>query len=108
MTSVACAVGDQQHRFQPAQHAVGAPVLRQFDRGARQVALVLFQLRFEALEQRERVGGAAGEAGQHLAADRCVRTFVAPPFMTMLPSVTWPSPPSATLPPRRTETIVVP
>ncbi len=51
-------------RFQPPQAAVGAPVLRELDRGARQIA-VLLQLRFEALEQRERVGGAAGEACQH-------------------------------------------
>jgi hypothetical protein len=61
------AVGHQQHRFQAAQHAVGAPVLGQFDRGAQQVALVLFQLAFEAVEQGEGVGGAAGEAAQHLA-----------------------------------------
>src|SRR3954470_24840711 len=36
------------------------------------------------------------------------RIFFAPPFTTTLPSVTWPSPPSATLAPRRTERIVVP
>ena len=36
------------------------------------------------------------------------RTLRALPFMTWLPSVTWPSPPSATRPSRRTQTIVVP
>ena len=36
------------------------------------------------------------------------RTLRAPPFKTTLPSVTCPSPPSATLAPRRTERIVVP
>ena len=36
------------------------------------------------------------------------RTLRAVALTTMLPSVTWPSPPSATTPPRRTLTIVVP
>src|SRR6185295_14086535 len=36
------------------------------------------------------------------------RTLRAPPFNTTFPSVTWPSPPSATRAPRRTERIVVP
>src|SRR6267378_7866294 len=35
-------------------------------------------------------------------------TFFAPPLTTTLPRVTWPSPPSATLAPRRTERMVVP
>ena len=60
------AVGDREHRLEAAQHAVGAPVLGELDRRAHQVALVLLELRLEALEQRERVGGAAGEAGEHL------------------------------------------
>ena len=67
MTRVDSCVGHQQHRFEAAQHAVGAPVLGQFDRGAQQVALVFFELAFEAVEQGEGVGGAAGEAAQHLA-----------------------------------------
>src|SRR5690606_411907 len=36
------------------------------------------------------------------------RTLRALPFITVLPIETWPSPPSATLPSRRTERIVVP
>jgi hypothetical protein len=60
------AVGHGQHGLQPAQHAVGAPVLGQLDRRAHQVALVLLQLALEALEQGEGVRGGAGEAGQHL------------------------------------------
>jgi hypothetical protein len=56
-------VGDAQQRLEAAQAAVGAPVLGELDRGAREVA-VLLELALEALEQRERVGGAAGEAGR--------------------------------------------
>ena len=59
------AVGDGEHRFEPAQHAIGAPILRELDGRARQLALVLVELRLEALEQRERIGGRAGESGQH-------------------------------------------
>jgi hypothetical protein len=36
------------------------------------------------------------------------RTFLALAFMIVGPKVTWPSPPMATLPPLRTETMVVP
>src|SRR5580698_10422143 len=71
-------VGGNQHGFQPTQHAVGAPVLRELDGGACQVALVLFQLGFEAVEQRERVGGAARKADQHLAAIDAPDLFGAP------------------------------
>ena len=41
-TSVCSVVANDQHGFQAAQHAVGAPVARQFDGGAHQMALVLF------------------------------------------------------------------
>src|SRR5581483_9310434 len=58
------AVGDAEHRLEPAQHAVGAPVLRELDRRAKQVALVLLELGLEALEERERVRGAAREPGE--------------------------------------------
>ena len=64
MMSELLAVGDREHRLEAAQHAVGAPVLGELDRRAHEVALVLLELRLEALEQRERVGGAAGEAGE--------------------------------------------
>ena len=60
------AVGHRQQRLQPAQHAVGAPVLGQFHGGARQVAAVLLELGLEALEQREGIGRAAGETRQDL------------------------------------------
>lgn len=60
-------VGDRQHGFQAAQGAVGAPVLGQLDGGPDQVALVLLELRLEALEEGKGVGGTAGETGQHLA-----------------------------------------
>ena len=59
-------IAHQQQRLEAAQVAVGAPVLGQLDGGAREVAEFL-QLALEALEQREGVGRAAGEAGQHLA-----------------------------------------
>ena len=59
-------IGHQQQRFEAAQAAIAAPVLGEFDRRARQVA-VLLQFRFEALEQRERIGGATGEAGDDRA-----------------------------------------
>ncbi len=58
-------VGHRKHRLQAAQHAIGAPVLGQLDCGAHELAAVFLELGLEALEQRERVGGAAGEAGQH-------------------------------------------
>ena len=70
MISEVVVVGDREHRLEPAQHAVGAPVLGQLDRRARQVAPVLLELGLEALEQRERVGRRAGEAGEHVAACR--------------------------------------
>ena len=66
MMSECLASATQQQRLEAAQAAVGAPVLGELDRGAGQVA-VLLQLGLEALEQREGVGGAAGEAGEDLA-----------------------------------------
>src|SRR6266446_5053675 len=55
-------VGDREHRLQAPQDAVGAPVLRELDRRAHQIALVLVELALEALEERESVRRAAGEA----------------------------------------------
>jgi hypothetical protein len=60
------AVGHRQHGLQPAQDAVGAPVLGQFDGRAHEIALMLVELGLEALEQREGIGRAAGEAGEDL------------------------------------------
>ena len=57
-------VHDDEHGFEAAQHAVGAPVLRELDGRALEVAAVLLQLGLEAREQREGVGGRAGEAGE--------------------------------------------
>ena len=55
-------VGDDQQRVQVAQRAVRAPFLGELDGGARQIAVKFLQLVFEAPEERERVGGAAGES----------------------------------------------
>ena len=54
-------VSDRKHRFQAAQHAVGAPILGEFHRRAHQVALMLFELGLKALEQGECVRGSAGK-----------------------------------------------
>ena len=60
-------IGDQQQGFQMTQHAVRSPVLGKFDDGARKVAVMLFELRFKAREEREGVGGGAGEPGHDLS-----------------------------------------
>ena len=60
-------VGDDHHGFQPAQIAVGAPVLGELDRGAGELAGILLELGFQPLEQGKRVGGGAGEAADHVA-----------------------------------------
>ena len=59
-------VADQQQRFEAPQVAIAAPVLGELDGRASQIA-ELVELAFEALEQREGVGRAAGEAAEHLA-----------------------------------------
>jgi hypothetical protein len=61
-------VGHRHHGFEPAQVAVGAPVLGELDAGAHQLARILLELALEPLEQGEGVGGGAGEAGDDLAA----------------------------------------
>src|SRR4029453_10749978 len=55
-----------QQRLEAPQAAIRAPVLGELDRGARQVAK-LGELGLEALEERERIGRAAREAGDYLA-----------------------------------------
>jgi hypothetical protein len=47
---------------------VGAPILGEFDGGARQLAGILLKLGFEPLEQRERIGGGAGKTADDRAA----------------------------------------
>ena len=61
-------VGHRHHRLEPAQIAVGAPVLGQLDAGALELVGIPLQLGFQPLEQGEGVGGGAGEAGQDRAA----------------------------------------
>ncbi len=60
-------VGDQHHGFQPAQIAIGAPILGEIDAGARQLIGVLFELGFQALQQREGVSRGARKACDHIA-----------------------------------------
>ena len=67
-TSVSLLVGDDHHRLEPAQIAVGAPVLGELDGGAHQLVGILLELGLEPLEQGEGVGGGAGKAADHLAA----------------------------------------
>jgi hypothetical protein len=57
----ALAVGDDQHRFETPERAIGPPVARELDGRAFEVAAVLFELRFESRKKGERVGGGAGE-----------------------------------------------
>src|SRR5262245_34169492 len=56
------AVGDGEHRLEPPQDAIGPPVFCKLHRRSHQVALMLFELGLEALEQGEGVGRPAGEA----------------------------------------------
>src|SRR4029078_2004431 len=58
-------VGDAEQGLEPPERAIRAPVLGELDGGAREVS-VLFQLALEALEERESIRGAAGEAREHL------------------------------------------
>src|SRR5512140_2409741 len=59
-------VRHHHQRLEPPQHAVRAPILRQFHGGPPQVPPELRQLRLELLEQGERVGGAPGESRDHV------------------------------------------
>lgn len=57
-------IGDEQEGFEVAQGAISAPLFREFDGGAFEVAVELFEFSFEASEKGEGIGGGAGEAGQ--------------------------------------------
>src|ERR1039457_2911437 len=48
------------------QKFVGAPVFREFDSGAADVAVILLQFGLETAEQRESVGSRAGKTGKNL------------------------------------------
>ena len=60
-------VGDRHHGLEPAQVAIGAPVLGQLDAGARELVRMLLELGLQPLEEGEGVGGGAGETGDHVA-----------------------------------------
>src|SRR6185312_1550581 len=50
-----------------AQHLIGTPIFRQFHNTSRQIATILFQLRFKTGKKRESVGCRAGKTGYDLA-----------------------------------------
>src|SRR5207244_2187736 len=58
-------VEDDEHGLETAEDAVGAPVFGELDGGALEVPAELFELRLEAREQRERIGGGAGKAREN-------------------------------------------
>ena len=58
-------VGDEQHRLEPAQRAIGAPVARQLDGRALEIAAMLFELALEPAEEREAIGRRAGKSREH-------------------------------------------
>ncbi len=60
-------VDDGDHGFEAAERAVGAPLFGKFGRGPRHVGRIVFELRFEAFEQGEGIGGAAGETSDDAA-----------------------------------------
>ena len=66
-TSEVSLVGDGHHGLEAAQVAVGAPVLGELHAGAGQLARIGLELALEPLEQGQRVGGGAGETGDHVA-----------------------------------------
>jgi hypothetical protein len=58
------AVHDDEHRLEPAEDAIGAPVLGELDRRSLEVPSILFEFRLESREKRERVGRGAGKPGK--------------------------------------------
>src|SRR5690606_17425497 len=60
-------VGDDEHRFEVAQGAVGAPLLHGLDGGLEEVAAVVVEVALELVEKGEGVAYRTGEAGDDLA-----------------------------------------
>jgi hypothetical protein len=89
------------------QKFIGAPIFGEFDRTASQVAVILFQLRFEAAKKCEGVGSRARESCQDFVVVKAANFFFAVCLMTDSPSVTCPSPARTTLPFRRIDKTVV-
>lgn len=50
-----------------AQHTVGSPIFGEFDDGAGEIAVMLFEFGFEAGEESEGVGRGAGESGDNFS-----------------------------------------
>jgi len=73
-----CSRSARQHRLEPSQDAIGAPVLASSTR-AHEIAWCFSSFASKALEEREGIGCAAGEAGED-AVLVMRRTFFAPPF----------------------------
>src|SRR5207245_9694679 len=61
-------VGDQQQRFEVAQHAVGAPLLCQFHHRSREIAVELLEFLFESCKERKSVGGRSRETCENFVA----------------------------------------
>ena len=61
-------VGGDQHGFEAAQIAVGAPVLGQIHAGPGELAGILLELGLQPLDEGEGVGRGPGETGHHQAA----------------------------------------
>jgi hypothetical protein len=68
-------VAHQQQSFQVAQEFIGAPILGEFYGATSQVAVILLQLRFEAAEKREGVGGGTGESSEDLVVVQAANFF---------------------------------
>src|SRR5262245_53331294 len=60
-------VGDDHHRLEATQIAVGSPIFGELNRRAGQLAGILLELAFQPLEQRKCIGGGAREAADDVA-----------------------------------------
>ncbi len=101
-------VGHDHHGLQPAQVAVGAPVLGEFDRGPGQLPRILLELASSRSNRVKASAVAPAKPPITSPLPRISATFLALALMTVWPIETWPSPPITTLPPLRTVKIVVP